>query len=105
MGDFGVGAGGGKDKLGGIVTSFCWPGEWENIEEVGGGGFKDLGVHIFWTVGVHPKVEGLGVGDKLRNEWRERVHDKRCVAVGEVGLDGNGSGGNGSGWLWEHYWP
>ena len=43
-------------------------------------------------MGVHPKVEGLGVGDKLRNEWRERVHDKRCVAVGEVGLDGNGSG-------------
>ena len=36
MGDFGVGAGGGKDKLGGIVTSFCWPGEWGNIEEVGG---------------------------------------------------------------------
>ena len=35
MGDFGVGAGGGKDKLGGIVTSFCWPGEWGNIE-VGG---------------------------------------------------------------------
>ena len=33
-----------------------------------------------------------GVGDKLRNEWRERVHDKRCVAVGEVGLDGNGAG-------------
>ena len=26
------------------------------------------------------------------NEWRERVHDKRCVAVGDVGLDGNGSG-------------
>ena len=22
----------------------------------------------------------------------ERVHDKRCVAVGEVGFDGNGSG-------------
>ena len=43
-------------------------------------------------MGVHPKVEGLGVGDKWRNEWRERVHDKRCVAVGEVGLDGNGSG-------------
>ena len=38
--------------------------------------------------------------DKWRNEWRERVHDKRCVAVGEVGLDGNGSatgvGGYGS---------
>ena len=32
------------------------------------------------------------MGDKWRNEWRERVHDKRCVAVGEVGLDGNGSG-------------
>ena len=27
MGDFDVGAGGGKDKLGGIVTSFYWPGE------------------------------------------------------------------------------
>ena len=39
---------------------------------------------------VHPKEEGLGVGDKWRNGWRERVHDKRCVAVGEVGLDGNG---------------
>ena len=51
------------------------------------GGGKDLGVQIFWTVGVHPKVEELGVGDKLRNEWRERVHDKRCVAVG---LDGSG---------------
>ena len=43
-------------------------------------------------MGVHPKVEGLGVGDKWRNEWRERVHDKRCVAVGEVRLDGNGLG-------------
>ena len=32
------------------------------------------------------------MGDKWRNEWRERVHDKRCVAVGEVGLDVNGSG-------------
>ena len=29
--------GGVKDKLGGIVTNFCWPGEWGNIEEVGGG--------------------------------------------------------------------
>ena len=43
-------------------------------------------------MGVHPKVEGLGVGDKWRNEWWERVHEKRCVAVGEVGLDVNGSG-------------
>ena len=55
-------------------------------------GFKDLGVQLFWTVGVHTKVEGLWVGDKWRDEWRERVHDKRCVAVWEAGLDGNGSG-------------
>ena len=51
-----------------------------------------MGVQFFWTVEVHPKVEGLGVGDEWRNEWRVRVHDKRCVAMGEVGLDGNGSG-------------
>ena len=81
--------GGGKYKLGGIVTSFCWPGEWGNIGEVEE--FKDLGYTFFGAVGVHPKVEGLGVGDKCRNEWRERVHNKRCVAVGDVGLDGNGS--------------
>ena len=71
MEDFGVGAGGRERQTGGIITSFCWPGEY-----CGGGGFKDLGVHIFWTVGVHPKVEGLGVGDKWRNELRERVHNK-----------------------------
>ena len=33
-----------------------------NIGEMGG--FKDLGVQLFWTMGVHPKLEGLGVGDK-----------------------------------------
>ena len=58
--------GGGKDKLRGIVTTFFWPGEWGNIGEVEG--FKDLGVHIFWSVGVYPKVERLGVGDKWRTE-------------------------------------
>ena len=42
-------------------------------------------------MGFHPKVEGLGVGDKGKNEWREIVHHKMCVVVGEVGLDGNGS--------------
>ena len=34
------------------------------------------------------------MGDKWRNEWRERVHDKRCVAVGEVGWMGVGGYGN-----------
>ena len=29
--------GGGEGHTGGIVTSFCWPGEWGNSEEVGGG--------------------------------------------------------------------
>ena len=42
-------------------------------------------------------MEGLGVDDKWKNEWRERVHDNRCVAVGEVGLDGNGLG-------WQREW-
>ena len=42
----------------------------------------DLGVQFFWTVGVHPKVEGLG--DKWRDEWRERVYDKRCVSAGVI---------------------
>ena len=34
MGDFGVGAEGreGQTGGGGIVTSFCWPGEWWNNE-------------------------------------------------------------------------
>ena len=65
--------------------------------------FKDLGIHIFWTVGVHPKVEGLGVGDKARKELRERVHNKRCVVVGEVGLDGKGSGRQREWMVSEHY--
>ena len=43
-------------------------------------------------MGVHLKVEGLEVGDKWRNEWRERVHGKRCVAAGE---------GVGWEWVWE----
>ena len=30
--------------------------------------FKDLGVPIFWTVGVHSKVEGFGISGKLRNK-------------------------------------
>ena len=55
MGCFGVGARGGKDKLG-YCNEFLLAREWENIGEVEG--FKDL------VVQVHPKVEGLEMGDK-----------------------------------------
>ena len=44
-------------QAGRIVTSFCWSWEWGYHEE-----FEDLGVHIFWSVRVYPKVDGLRVG-------------------------------------------
>ena len=49
-----------------------------------------------YMVGVEPKMVGLGVRDGWRNEWRERVHNKRCVAW-EVVVDGMGLSGNESG--------
>ena len=42
------------------------------------------GVHLYWTVGVHPK-EKIGDGDKIK--WEGMLKDGRCVGVGEVGLD------------------
>ena len=43
-------------------------------------------------MGVHPNVEGLGVGDKWRNEWRERFTIRDVLPWRRWGLDGNGSG-------------
>ena len=77
---------------------------WEILGLVQGEGKTSWGYCNKYLVGVHPKVDGLVVGDKGKNEWRERVHNKRCVAVEDVGLDGNESERQRE-WvvLW-HYW-
>ena len=78
--------GGGDLNLNAMVTSLCYPKEWGVVGELRRMVQQD-GVHLYWTVGVHPK-EKFGEGDKIK--WEGMLKDGRCVGVGEVGLDRRG---------------
>ncbi|MFA7074218.1 MAG: TatD family hydrolase [Endomicrobiaceae bacterium] len=63
-----------------IIEVGCEPENWDKVFEL------SKKENIFSMFGIHPQ-DASKFNDKVFNEMKKLLEDKKCVAVGEIGLD------------------